>query len=279
MESLASVRGYKALDEPDHKEMLEFHGLLHIEPRWNWICLSDVEREDFSDFLLDDRRSGLFGPVRPAELRTQWVSHRRVIKLVRSTALLDWIDDLGFDTVYLLRHPIPQALSCLTRGHAIRVQEFLSAPCFAPRLTAMQLEHADSAVRYPDRIDSFVTQWCLENIVPLASERLGKNITVSAYEHRVMDPEGEALRLAKALHVQEAVATLARADRPSRVSNSSSAATRDDIRSHRRDSLVAGWRTRLSEDDERRLMKIVEDFEIDIYRAGEDLPALPASWD
>ena len=278
MESLASLPGYKSLDEPDHREMLEFHGLLQIEPRWNWICLSDAEREDFGDFLLDDRRSGLFGPVRPAELRAQWVAHRRVIKLVRCTALLDWIDDLGFETVYLVRHPIPQAMSCLARGHAIRVQEFLSATCFAPRLTAVQVEHAHAAVRHPDRIDSFVTQWCLENVVPLASERLGKDIAVSAYEHRVMDPEGEALRLAKALRVPAATAMLAGADRPSRVSDSSSAETRNDIRSRRSDKLVAGWRRRLSAEDEHRLMGIVEDFEIDTYRQGEDLPSWHASW-
>ena len=130
MEMIATQTGMKYINEPDHKALLERHHALRIAPRWLWLSLTRREKQDLAHYLLDDRRSGLFGPVNPLEGIHSWRTNRRALKLIRMTALVEWLDALGFETVYLLRHPIPQAQSCMHRRHRILLDDFLADPRF-----------------------------------------------------------------------------------------------------------------------------------------------------
>lgn len=274
MEALTSQPGYKLVNEPDHPIMLQYHGCLSFTPRWNWLWLDGREKEEYAHFLLTDEQSGLFGPVRPRDWWSRRRTTRRVLKFVRMNALIEWVESIGLQPVYLIRHPIPVALSCIKRRHVIRLGDFLAEPHFARLLTAAQIREVQALDERGDCLAQFVAQWCLENLVPLRSRRVGSHIPLSAYEWRLLDQEGEARRLADALDVPDADRMAKYARRPSRVTDTTPSDTKLDISSGHAHRLISRWHRDVSPKDERRLMGIVECFEIDAYRMGDDLPTI-----
>lgn len=274
MEALASQPGYKFVNEPDHRILLELHGCLTFTPGWNWLWLDDAQKEEYARFLLNDEQSGVFGPVRPRDWRVSWRTSRRIIKFVRMNALIEWLESIGLQPIYLVRHPIPAALSCMKRCHVVTLGDFLTEPNFARLLTGKQIDEVQVVDERGDRLAQFITQWCLENLVPLRSPRVGAHIPVSAYEWRLLDPEGEARRLAEALRLPDVERVAKFARRPSRVTDSSSRETVRSITSGDASRLIGRWRSEIGPEEERRLMAILELFEIDAYRFGRDLPTM-----
>ena len=278
MEIIATQPGMKYINEPDHKELLERYGALRIAPRWLWLSLAPHERQDLARYLLDDRRSGLFGPANPFAPNHSWRTSRRVIKLIRMTALVEWLDWLGFATVYLLRHPIPQAQSCMKRRHRIVLDEVLADADFLRGLNGDMVSYVRRISSDGDPMLQYVTQWCLENVVALNSPLAGQRFTVTTHELLVTDPVKEMKRLARALSLEHVDRLLARVSEPSRTTDSSSAATLESIRTGESSRLLELWRHGLSSGEERRLLEPLQVFEIDVYAFGEVLPDLPSRW-
>lgn len=278
MEIIATQPGMKYINEPDHKDLLERYHALCIAPRWRWLSLAPHERQDLAHYLLDDRRSGLFGPTNPFSSNHSRRTSRRVLKLIRMTALVEWLDSLGFATVYLLRHPIPQAQSCMKRRHRILLEEFLSDVHFLQHLNPEIISYVRRISSGGDHMLQYVTQWCLENIVALDSPLAGKRFALTTHELLIADPARELERLAQLLCLEHVDLLLARASEPSRTTDSSSAATLESIRAGESSRLLNLWRRDLSPKEEHRLLEPLQIFGIDVYRYGEILPDLPSAW-
>lgn len=278
MEIIATQPEMKYINEPDHKDLLKRYRALRIPPRWCWLSLAPHERQDLAHFLLDDRRSGLFGPVNPFAANHSWRTTRRVLKLIRMTALVEWLDSLGFAIVYLLRHPIPQARSCIARRHRVLLDEFLADTGFLQHLNPDTVSYVRKVASNGDPMLQFVTQWCLENTVMLHSPLAGSRFALATHELLLTDPEIELQRLAQALSLPRVDLLLARVSRPSRTTDTSSAATRDSIRTGQALDLLSGWRREFSRTEENRLFEPLRAFGIDIYKCGEALPDMPSRW-
>lgn len=278
MEVIATQPGMKYINEPDHKDLLERYHALRIAPRWLWLSLAPHERQDLAHYLLDDRRSGLFGPANPLAPSHSWRTSRRVLKLIRMTALVEWIDSLGFATVYLLRHPIPQAQSCMKRKHRILLDAFLADVHFLQYLNSDIITYVRRISSDGDPMLQYVTQWCLENIVALGSPLAGQGFALTTHELLVTDPAKELQRLAKVLSLAHVDLLLARVSEPSRTTDSSSAATLKSIRAGESSRLLDLWRRDLSPEEERRLLEPLQVFGINLYTCGEVLPDLPSRW-
>jgi hypothetical protein len=278
MESIGSQPGMKCINEPDHKAQLERHHALNIVPRWRWLSLTPRERSDLALFLLDDNRSGLFGPVNPFLGTHSWRTDRRVLKLVRMTALVEWLSSIGFMTVYILRHPIAQAQSCITRGHRIFLQEFLEDKQFLEKLAPDAVSYVRQVADNGEPLLQFITQWCLENVVALRSPLTGHRFALTTHELLVSQPVTETERLAQILDLKHVDRILVQARQPSRTSDTSSSETRDTIRAGQASRLLGAWRSGITSEEEMRLLEPLQVFGIDAYKYGEILPDLPSAW-
>lgn len=278
MEIIATQPGMKYINEPDHKDLLTRYHSLRIPPRWCWLSLAPNERQDLASYLLEDSRSGLFGPVNPLAASHSWRTDRRVLKLIRMTALVEWLDSLGFATVYMLRHPIPQARSCVTRGHRIRLGEFLADTDFLQRLDTGAVSYVRRIASEGDPMLQFVTQWCLENLIAIDSPLAGNRFGVTTHELLLTDPEAELQRLAHVLSLERVDFLLGRVSQPSRTTDTSSAVTRENIRKGQASHLLDAWREDISSEEERRLLEPLHVFGIKIYKHGEVLPDVPSHW-
>ncbi len=278
MEVIATQPGMKYINEPDHKELLERYRALSVPPRGIWLSLTAHEMQDLARYLLDDRRSGLFGPASPFSARHSWRTTRRVLKLIRMTPVVEWISSLGFATVYLLRHPIPQAKSCSKRGHRVVLEEAIADADFASYLGTDVVAYVGKVARCDDLMLQFTTQWCVENVVALNSPLAGRRFTFTTHEQLVTEPVREMRRLAQALGLDQAELLLERVAKPSKTTDSSSAETVASIRAGDSSQLLDTWRKDLSEDEEKRLLEPLEVFGINVYRFGESTPNLPPEW-
>ncbi len=278
MEVIATQPDMKYINEPDHKELLERYRALNIPPRGIWLSLTAYEMQDLARYLLDDRRSGLFGPASPFAAHHSWRTSRRVLKLIRMTPLVEWMGSLGFATVYLLRHPIPQAKSCLKRSHRVVLDEAVADAEFASYLGADLVSYVEKVARCDNPMLQFTTQWCVENVVALNSPLVGRGFAFTTHELLISEPVREMRRLAQALDLDQAELLLERVAKPSKTTDSSSAATVASIRSGDSSQLLDTWRKELSSDEEKRLLEPLEVFGIEVYRVGESTPAIPAEW-
>lgn len=278
MEMIATQPGMKYINEPDHKALLERHHALRIAPRWLWLSLTRREKQDLAHYLLDDRRSGLFGPVNPLEGIHSWRTNRRALKLIRMTALVEWLDALGFETVYLLRHPIPQAQSCMHRRHRILLDDFLADPRFLQYLNTDIISYVRRVSSDGDQMLQYVTQWCLENIVALNSPLAGRGFALTTHELLTAEPTAEMQRLAQVLDLERVDLLLARVAEPSRTTDSSSDAMLQSIRARDPSRLLDLWRRDLPPSEERRLLEPLGVFGISIYTCGEIMPDVPSHW-
>src|ERR1700733_698979 len=278
METIATQPGMKYINEPDHKDLLTRYHALRIAPRWLWLSLAPHERQDLAHYLLDDRRSGLFGPANPVAPNHSWRTSRRVLKLIRMTALVEWLDSLGFATVYLLRHPIPQAQSCMKRGHRILLDDFLADVHFIQHLNSDIISYVRRISSEGDPMRQYVTQWCLENIVALHSPFAGQRFALTTHELLITDPAKELRRLARALSLEHVDLLLTQVSEPSRTTDSSSAATLESIRAGEATRLLDLWGSDFSAAEERRLLEPLQVFGISQYQPGEILPDIPRHW-
>jgi hypothetical protein len=119
-----------------------------------------------------------------------------------------------------------------------------------------------------------VLDWCLQNFLPL--RQAGKGLVVATYEQLVLRPDPALRLLAEYLDLESVDKMIAAIARPSGSVSKSGAETASFLsetsRNEDRKWLVEKWRSRIGENQEESLMKIVTDFGIDIYRAGESTP-------
>jgi hypothetical protein len=129
-------------------------------------------------------------------LNTARLADRRLVKEIRATNLLPWMARRYPHTplVYLLRHPVPSALSVTELDWPDKLDQLLGQPLLLDGpLAALRPVIADAASS-TDRFHRFVLRWCLENFVP--TEMLAPTQAhVVYYEHLVADPRHELVRL------------------------------------------------------------------------------------
>jgi hypothetical protein len=180
--------------------------------------------------------------------------------------------------VYLLRHPIPVSFS---RRQIPRLEVFVTSD-YSRHFSRGQLEFARKVIDSGTDMERAVLDWCLQNSVAL--RQVADDWTIVSYEQLVLDPEPVVARLAKRLDLPRPERMLARLKKPSYSTKWSDDKTKKvleerlQVGEERADKkldtwLIEKWREKVDDDEERRLMKILEVFELDLYRHGDSLPA------
>lgn len=209
------------------------------------------------------RRFHKFGTLRLHQLwLPRFWSWRLVLKTVRATLLLEWIDaNFHPPIVYLIRHPAAVVTSRCRLGWETHLELFLSQP---------KLMH-DYLSRYRGTIESAKTEvqkhtimWCVENLVPL--ERLSYHDWIfCTYEYLYIEPLKEICQILSRLGLKLTRRRLNAINKLSHV-------TRRKGELKTGEGIAAKWRETLSAKDINDIKVILREFDINLYSVDEPLP-------
>jgi hypothetical protein len=211
---------------------------------------------------------------------TARMSRSRIVKDVHASNLLPWFRGSfpAVPIVYVVRHPIPTAISHLRAGGFYGLAEYIAAPenrelaessPVAPWLAAFDEYngHSEPLVRQ-------VAEWCLENAYPLSF--LGDNHeSLAFYESVVLQPEAELKRLGElcASAVGEPRTDRLTAEdirKPSAKDWFGTAAKAQEGRDWKR--IVGGWRTKVSPAEVEQCLEVLAAFDLDRLYGDDPLP-------
>lgn len=199
-------------------------------------------------------------------------TNRIVFKIIHGCEhRLNWFRDT-FDgrIVYLVRHPIAVSLS---REEFPTLRALISSE-YREHFTSDQLRFAEQIYGSGSKLERGVLSWCLQTAVPLRAAT--DDWVVASYEQLILDPVPIVRQLETKMHLPKPERMLEQLATPSRSSHKSDRSTQQILDADpriRAEHLVGKWRDRVSAAEERQVMEILSRFDIDIYQAGESLPA------
>ena len=271
MELIAANRGVRSLDQP-----LELLGPSTTAAqvarvplyRQGQLTSLDEASEPQLQTLMDDIFAGrvvINAPTRLWRAGALMRSDRLVLKILDAKPIIGWFDDhLDCQIVYLTRHPIPQAMSCLRNRWSLTTRAYLDDERFVEaNLSAAALASAHDALRNGSDLRRFVVNWALENVAPMRLLGGRPDWVHVRYEDCVTDPAGTLDRLATRLDLPDVDRMRAIVTRPSVSSRISTSDTRSTIESGRASEVVSRWRSEVDDADRRWCDDLMETFGID----------------
>ena len=191
-------------------------------------------------------------------------SNRLVLKITDAKPVIDWFaSSFPVDIVYLTRHPVPKALSCIRNRWTLTVDAHLRDPAFVDRYLAdAAVALAHDTMAHGTDLQRFVVNWALENAAPAQLIGARPEWMHVRYEDCVADPSGTLERLADRLALTDLDRMHAVLSRPSQSSARSTDATRQTITSGRGADTLERWRADVDPDDEAWCHKTLETFGI-----------------
>ena len=273
MESFYTQPGVKILNVPLEKIYLEFLRV-HPSPRNFYASLTPEEQLIFKNYLSKDRPIRHCGPLNIFEKDFSFFTNRRVLKIHKLTALIEWLaDELDFEVIYLIRHPIPQSLSAKRRGFLNRINDFISDETFVEKhLDLKQRIVAENIRENGTDLEQYVTSWCLENLVAFKIPQNQRRWILVSYEQLVTKPVACFTFLRKRLEFENVEGMLSRLNIPSRESSTSLDEKVRRIQTRDTAYLVNGWVKEVGEAEIARSMDVLELFDIHVYRADRFFP-------
>lgn len=204
-----------------------------------------------------------------------FVANRTLIKICCASALINWFN-VNFDVeiFYLVRHPIPTALSMVRNqwnqggklGEAYIVNDF-----FVDRyLSTKQVKLAKKILSEGTHFQQCILTWCLENLIPLkyASPTLFK----IRYEDLILNSANWVDIIAGKLELKNTKKMFKKTVKPSKSSYLSDNKTRKLISKNSKKKLLGKWKSQISREQIDDTKKVLDLFEISEYRADECLP-------
>lgn len=141
---------------------------------------------------------------------------RYLLKICNAHALMEWFEkEFDAKIVYLLRHPVPVALSIQKRNWQNKAKAYLNDDVFLENyLNDDQTQYANSILDEGSQMERYVLEWALENLVPLNSDRK-ENWLVITYEELLLNPKPIINLLAERLNLPQKDKMLSKIFRPS----------------------------------------------------------------
>ena len=287
MEALSAAPGIRYVDQPLSlmSDTVTAAQLLYL-PRQEkgQITALDADEEARVGAYMDGLFDGSLtvnAPFRFWRSSFHFRTDRTLLKIVDGKPLIDWIDQrYQPHVIYQVRHPIPQALSCIRNRAPNRMilttEAYLGSDWVRRHLTRTQLQHAQSVARSSSLLDRYVLNWGVENLVPLRLLPQRPHWITVSYEALVHRPDSEFSRIAGQLALAASDRILHSSARPSKSTRTlSTAETRRMIETGNRDYLTDGWRDKVSEEEETRALDILSGIGITLYRPGTSEPDWP----
>ncbi len=271
MEMLAAQPRMRYVNEPFEQAYFARNGLptglesqlpamqtkvVHVAPE---------HEQQFRRYLRDPRATRIMGPYDLFSPTWHPVTDRRVWKIVNATAIAKWIDDqqLGFDMVYLLRHPVPTVLS-MASSVALRAEANLRNPAFVSQfLEPSQEELGWELLRRGSTMQRFALEWCLDSMVPFRAVATGgRDWLVMTYEELNLSPRDSVGLLSDRLALTRPDKLLERMQVPSQSTayGRIGAVAREDALRR-----ISRWVDKVSDGALWEIFEVIDAFGIDAY--------------
>jgi len=176
---------------------------------------------------------------------------------------IDWIArGLNSVVIILLRHPIAVSLS---RQQLPRLMAFIESD-YRRHFSERQLAFAKKVAQSGSHLERGLLSWCFQTSIPLRSQ--AKDVHVLTYEQLVLEPEILIPWLASTIHAPDPEGMWSQVQVPSSTVDLSFRDSREAVERQDRSQMVGKWKESVGDAVERRLMDILEVFELDAYQFG-----------
>jgi hypothetical protein len=272
MELLAANPGVKALNQPveittgvltpgQARRIPKFHlgEIVHL----------DAVTEPMLRSYLDTVFSGAVpvnAPVRVWRAEFHLRTDRLLLKILGAKSIAPWIDDnYRVDVVHLLRHPIPQSLSCLRNGWTLTLPAFLDSQWFVANYLGEHEGFCRDVMTAGPSLEAFVLNWVCENLVMLRAAPTRPAWIRVRYEDLLVDAATELRRVAAVLDLPDVGAMERQLSAPSVTSGRSTSERRSAMVSGDRRALVGDWRAKVDDDSLAASNAVMDRFGVDVY--------------
>ena len=199
------------------------------------------------------------------------ITHRIVFKILHAGEdRINWFGDtFNGRIVFLLRHPIAVSLS---REFYPRLEAFLNSE-YSENFSEEQLREARKIIDSGTKLEQGVLDWCLQNAVPLRNAT--PDWVIISYEQLIIEPRPVLEILAGRLELPKPERMMHRLTTPSASTHKSDEKTKEVLKNREENNrwVVEKWREKVTEGEERRVMEILKQFDLEVYQFGNTLPA------
>jgi hypothetical protein len=197
---------------------------------------------------------------------------RTILKILNAIPLLDWFAGLfNVYSIYLARHPIPQAMSVIRNNWQLTTPAYLHNEYFVENyLTSAQREEGFRILENGTPLQKGVLNWIMENYFPL---KFAQRITIKlTYEDLTMHPEKYVHLLQQGLELDDGKKMMSLVNVPSRSNSLSNDETNKAIVDNNKEYLVGKWQNSVPAVDKENVQKVLDVFNIYEYSADSALP-------
>ncbi len=238
---------YVDISEKDLQHLMAYYSDLSEGKTWNSYYWSDL----FSSYHRFKTR------------RTIFKTHR--ITYYFEDIMHHFKDDVG---LYVLRHPVPQALSRMRKGwdpyidlysNSLKIRDLI------PRAAKLKIEQLSAS---GSQLERFVLSWCLENYVfihKMQSGSLPVNVFPVYYEELVINPEPTIRDICSKVNMEFNKDMLSMVNTPSSGIVHSTEETGAQIVAGNKDYLTRRWKDDIDADEVDKVKDILLNFEISVY--------------
>ena len=271
-ETLARQPGMKYVNEPfdlRRDDVRHYLGMTHWEELYSNSARESIQ--EYIDFFVQGGRGSNFcSPSLRSEFHHVF-SNRIVFKILHACEnQIEWLrQHYSAHVIFLIRHPMAVSLS---REETPRLHAFLESD-YAGNLSAAELDYAHDIVAKGNALHCKVLDWCLQNAVPLRQRK--PEWIVLSYEQLVENPLPVMELLSRRLSLQPSSSLSSNFSKPSASTYKSDSETQRKLAEgdSERQWLLSKWKKKVSDEEERSAMAIVEFFGIDCYRYGSVKPS------
>lgn len=194
-----------------------------------------------------------------------------VVKILNAPYLIDWFAD-NFDVhiVYLVRHPIPTALSIIKENWGCTAKAFLNNSWLKENfLSDEQLATSRMILEEGTKLDKFVLEWCFSNLYPLKVFKERSWLTIS-YEELLLRNRKVSDLICERFELEDPEKMSKRVFKPSKTSSKQS---QQDIESLGPAYLINRWRNEVDDKIQDKVMEILTVFDINAYTKMSAMPS------
>lgn len=202
------------------------------------------------------------------------ITNRGLFKILHGgeRIALDLMKGLDADALFLVRHPIPVAIS---RRSLPRLKTFIECEAFAD-LSSEQVNEARRVYLSGDPFETAVLDWCFQNKALFELFKAGKILMIT-YEELTVRPEKVLKLITERYHLRYDQDMQSRISKPSGSSGQSHQESKlllDQVQFGDTDrlDLIRKWSGKITSQQENRAMEILVTFGIDLYETGNFMP-------
>ena len=274
LDVMASSLKYRKIFEPLHPKNVrgaENFYYLYVRPEERNLELESFMRKALSGMintpwtnemgLIKDTKS--FLKMFLKVYRWRWWAPNRIMKIIRGNLMLAWMErNFGCKIVFIIRHPCAVVESQKRMGWEKGREKELLRVLSQERLLEDYLvpfeDEIERVKRKGDYWEKSALLWAIENMVPMRQIKEGSlHALLVFYEDLIMNPEKELKRISEYTGIKEI--NQKKLAKPSRTADKSTF-------SASREKMLYKWKSRLSEENIKKILEVVNRLNMGIYR-------------